>query len=219
MKKNVLGFLEQLKENNDRPWFHQHKNLYDDAKTEVESFINSILPDLAKYDQAIRFVEAKDCMFRIFRDMRFSRDKSPYKVNMGAWIASSGRKSAGPGYYIHLQPGESFLSAGVYNPEPEALRKIRKEIYYNIAEFRKILEDKKLRKFCDGLDEMEKTKLPPKGFPKDFPEIGLLKYKHYLVSYPLQDSWINQDDFNKLALKFFQAAQPLTCFLHRALES
>lgn len=218
MKKNVLGFLGQLKENNDRQWFQQHKTLYEEAKTEVESFVNSIIPRIAKYDPAIRFVEAKDCLFRIFRDVRFSKDKSPYKINMGAWITPSGRKSFGPGYYIHLQPAESFLSAGVYMPDPFALKKIRREIYYNVAEFKAILDDKNLKKYYQGLDEMDKAKLAPKDFPKDFPEIDLLKNKHFILSYPLNDASIYKEDFDELVINVFQTVQPFNRFLRRALE-
>ncbi|MCK9422587.1 MAG: DUF2461 domain-containing protein [Bacteroidales bacterium] len=218
MKKNVFDFLERLKENNDRQWFQQHKTLYEEAKIEVESFVTTVIPGIAKYDPAVRFVEAKDCMFRIFRDIRFSKDKSPYKINMGAWITPSGRKSFGPGYYIHLQPDESFLSAGVYMPEPDALKKIRKEIYYNVAEFQTILDDKKLKKYFQGLDKIDKAKLAPKDFPKDFPEIDLLKNKHFILSYPLSQASIYKEDFNELVLKVFQTIQPFNRFLRRALE-
>jgi uncharacterized protein (TIGR02453 family) len=127
MKKNVLEFLAQLEANNNREWFQQNKKHYDEAKTEVEAFVNAIIPDLAKFDDTLKYVEAKDCIFRIFRDVRFSKDKSPYKTNMGAWVTQAGRKSSGPGYYIHLQPGGSFLAAGVYMPEPAQLKKIRNE--------------------------------------------------------------------------------------------
>ena len=137
MKKVVLDFLALLEENNNREWFQQNKKQYDEAKAEVESFVNSIIGGLAKFDESVKYVEAKDCMFRIFRDVRFAKDKSPYKINMGAWITHAGRKSPGPGYYIHLQPGGSFLAAGVYMPEPDQLKKIRNEIYYNIAEFKR----------------------------------------------------------------------------------
>jgi len=218
MKKDLLDFLEQLKENNDRQWFQQHKSQFEEAKTEIESFVSSIIPMIAKYDQGVRFVEAKDCIFRIFRDVRFAKDKSPYKINMGAWITPSGRKSSGPGYYIHFQPGESFLSAGVYMPEPEALKKIRKEIYYNVSEFKGILEDGKLKKYFHGLAEMDKAKSAPKDFPKDFQDIDLLKNKHYILTHPMSDKIICRDDFNELVVKVFQSAQPFNRFLGRALE-
>ena len=168
--------------------------------------------------RSVRFVEAKDCMFRIFRDVRFGKDKSPYKINMGAWITRAGRKSPGPGYYIHLQPGGSFLAAGVYMPEPEQLKKIRNEIYYNITEFKSILSEKKLKKFSAGLSDMDKGKVAPRDFPKDFPEIELLKYKHYTLSSSLSDDLVSSDHFKEEALLVFKAMYPFNLFLKRALE-
>jgi uncharacterized protein (TIGR02453 family) len=218
MKKLVLDFLAQLQENNNREWFQANKQQYEAAKDEVEFVVDSIIPVIARFDNAVKFVESKDCMFRIFRDVRFSKDKSPYKINMGAWITRAGRKSPGPGYYIHLQPGGSFLAAGVYMPEPDQLKKIRKEIYYNVTEFTSILNEKKLKKYSNGLAEMDKAKLPPKDFPKDFPEIDLLKHRHYTVSYPIRDEMIDSEHFIELAGIVFKAMHPLNVFLKRALE-
>ena len=218
MKKLVLDFLAQLESNNNRDWFQRNKNMYDEAKREVESLVNLIIPDLAKFDEAVRYVEAKDCMFRIFRDVRFAKDKSPYKINMGAWITRTGRKGPGPGYYIHLQPGASFLAAGVYMPEPDQLKKIRNEIYYNVTEFNSILNDKQLKKYCHGLSDNDKGKMAPRDFPKDFPEIELLKYKHYTVSTPLRDEMVASDHFQEIVLKIFKTMYPFNMFLRRALE-
>ena len=218
MQKLVLEFLAQLQDNNTREWFHSNKKQYDTAKQEVESFVNAVIPEIAKFDESVRFVEARDCMFRIFRDVRFAKDKSPYKTNFGSWITHAGRKSSGPGYYIHLQPGMSFLSAGVYMPEPDQLKKIRKEIYYNVAEFKAILHDKKLRKYCDGLQEVEKVKTAPKDFPKDFPDMELLKHKHYILNYPIRDEMAESDHFHDLVIMAFKHMQPFNAFLKRALE-
>jgi uncharacterized protein (TIGR02453 family) len=218
MKKQILDFLAELTDNNNREWFNQHKKQYDEAKAEVESFVNSIIPEIAKFDESIKYVLARDCMFRIFRDVRFSKDKSPYKINMGAWISAAGRKSSGPGYYLHLQPGESFLAAGVYMPEPNQLKKIRNEIYYNVAEFKSILSVKKLKKYCAGLSEIDKVKMAPRDFPKDFPEIDLLKHKHYILSHPIRDEIIASDHFQEVALLAFKTMHPFNLFLSRALE-
>ncbi|MDD4602681.1 MAG: DUF2461 domain-containing protein [Bacteroidales bacterium] len=218
MKKMVLDFLLQLQENNNREWFQKNKAMYEEAMEEVESFVGSILPEMAGFEPALQFLTPKDCMFRIFRDMRFSKDKSPYKINIGAFMSYAGRKRCGPGYYMHLQPGESFLSAGIYMPDPESLRKIRKEIYYQIKEFKTILENKKLKKYCGGLDEIEKTKLAPKDFPKDFPEIDLLKNKHFTVSTLLTEKMILDEKFKATVVDIFHVMQPLNLFLKRALE-
>ena len=218
MKTNVLDFLSRLSNNNNREWFQSNKKDYEEAKKEVEKFVNSVIHDLAEFDDTVKYVEASECMFRIFRDVRFAKDKSPYKINMGAWITRSGRKSPGPGYYIHLQPGGSFLAAGVYMPEPGQLKKIRNEIYYNATEFKAILNDKKVKKYSDGLSDMDKGKMAPRDFPKDFPDIELLKHKHYTFTYPMHDEMIASDHFQEVVIMAFKAMYPLNLFLKRALE-
>ena len=157
-------------------------------------------------------------MFRIFRDVRFAKDKSPYKTNMGAWITKGGRKSPGPGYYLHIQPGESMLAGGVYMPEPDQLKKIRQEIYYNADEFKAILGNSSSKKYFDSLSDWDKQKLAPRDFPKDFPDIDLLKYRHYTVAYMLSDKQLVSKDFAKLVVKVFSLMQPLNAFLERALN-
>jgi uncharacterized protein (TIGR02453 family) len=137
---------------------------------------------------------------------------------MGAWISGAGRKSAGPGYYIHIQPGGSFLAAGIYMPEPDQLKKIRSEIYYNVSEFKSILDDKQLKKFSTGLYENDKGKMAPRDFPKDFPDIDLLKYKHYTLMYPLTDKIIAGEQLHEVTLAVFKSMHPFNMFLHRALE-
>jgi uncharacterized protein (TIGR02453 family) len=218
MKSNVLDFLTQLAQNNNREWFQLNKRQYDEAKAEMESFVNSIIPELAKFDETVRYVEAKDCIFRIFRDVRFAKDKSPYKINMGAWITRSGRKSSGPGYYIHIEPGESFLGAGVYMPEPDQLKKIRNEIYYNVSEFKAILDEKRLKKYGAGLSDYDKGKVAPRDFPKDFPDIDLLKYKHYTLMHQLRDEIVTSEHFHEVVMMVFKTMYPLNIFLRRALE-
>ena len=218
MTNQIIPFLKELKENNNREWFKANKTQYDSAKLEMESLINTIIPGIAKFDPSVKFVTAKESLFRIFRDVRFAKDKSPYKTNFGAWISKLGRKSSGPGYYIHLQPGESFLAAGVYMPDAGELKKIRQEILYNIEEFNKILADKKLSKYIKGLDEMDKLKRPPKDFPADFPDIEILKNKHFIVSSMLSDKQIQLSHFPDDTLKIFQSMKPFNGFLERALE-
>ena len=218
MNHIILDFLNELKENNSREWFHANKKLYDDAKAGMEAFVDSLIPQIAVFDPAVKFVSAKECMFRIFRDVRFSKDKSPYKTNMGAWISRGGRKSPGPGYYLNIQPGESMLAGGVYMPEPDQLKKIRQEIFYNAEEFKAILGNSKATKYFNGLSEWDKQKLPPRDFPKEFPDIELLKYRHYTVSHMPDDKQVNDKDFTKLVIKVFRLIQPLNVFLERALN-
>jgi len=218
MNAIVLEFLSRLQENNNREWFQKNKKEYDAARSEVESFVNSLIPALAKFDDLVKYTEAKDCIFRIFRDVRFAKDKSPYKTNMGAWITRTGRKSSGPGYYVHLQPGGSFLAAGIYMPEPDQLKKIRNEIYYNTTEFKSILADRKLAKYSSGLPEGDKGKMAPRDYPKEFADIELLKYKHYTLMSALTDEVVNSGNFHHEVVKIFQLMHPFNSFLRRAVE-
>jgi uncharacterized protein (TIGR02453 family) len=218
MKKIVIDFLNGLAENNDREWFQQHKPEYEAAKQEVEQFVNLLIPVLGGFDVRIKYLSAKECLFRIFRDVRFSKDKAPYKTNMGAWITGKGRKSPGPGYYLHIQPGGSFLAAGVYMPEPEQLKLLRKEIYYNITEFLDILSEPELKKNFGGVDEWDKAKTAPKDFPKDFAHIELLKNRHFTISCPVNDVQVTEEGFLTWVSDAFRTTWPYNKFLQRALE-
>lgn len=219
MDKMVLEFLADLSANNDRDWFQANRTRYEKARLSVEQFVNQLIPLLGSFDEKIRYLQAKDCMFRIFRDVRFSANKAPYKTNMGAWITHAGRKSSGPGYYLHLQPGSSFLSAGVYMPDPDQLRKLRKEVYYNTEKFLKLLCDPEFRRYFGDLDEMDKAKLAPRDFPKDFQHLELLKHRHYIVSSPLTDQQVSAGDFLDFVHQAFRSAWHFNCFLKTGLES
>jgi len=218
MNPIILDFLSKLKENNNREWFQANKKFYEEAKSELETFVDDLIPRMAAFEPSLKYVTAKECMFRIFRDVRFSKDKVPYKTNMGAWITKGGRKSPGPGYYLHIQPGESMLAGGVYMPEPDKLKKIRQEVYYNAEEFKSILNEKTAQKYFNGLSDWDKQKLAPRDFPKDFPDIDLLKYRHYTVTHMLDDKQVVKLDFSKIVIKVFGLMKPLNDFLERALN-
>jgi uncharacterized protein (TIGR02453 family) len=218
MNQIVLEFLTGLSQHNDRDWFTANKKQYEKAKAEVENFVSQLLPVIGAFDEKVQYLKAKDCMFRIFRDVRFAKDKSPYKTNMGAWITAKGRKSPGPGYYVHIQPGESFLAAGIYMPEPEQLKLIRKEIYYNIDEFLTLLNDKNLKKYFGNIDDWDKAKTAPRDFPKDFPHMDILKNRHFTVSCPLTDEQVISEDFTAMVGSAFKAAYPYNQFLKRGME-
>ena len=213
----VLKFLKDLKKNNNREWFNANKARYDEAKAEFENFVNSVIQEVARFDASLRFVEAKDCMFRIYRDVRFSKNKEPYKTNFGAWMSKDGRKSSGPGYYFHMDPDEQFISGGIYMPDPELMKRIRKEIYYNYNEFSKIMKSSGFRKYFDGIDDYFKAKLPPKDFPADFPGIDVLKNKSFTVSYALDEKLISSDNLFKTTVTVCKALLPYNDFLRKAL--
>ena len=217
MNPIVLKFLKDLKKNNNRDWFQANKDRYDEAKAEFETFINLVIHEIARFDPSVRFIDARDCMFRIYRDVRFSKNKEPYKTNFGAWMTKDGRKSSGPGYYFHLAPGEYFVSGGIYMPDPELLKRIRQEIYYNIKEFKGIIEDRQFRKHFTGIDDYDKTKVAPRDFPQDFPDIDFLKNKSFTVSFALDEKILASDKLLKTVVTVYKAMQPYNDFLRKAL--
>ncbi|RLD38672.1 MAG: DUF2461 domain-containing protein [Bacteroidetes bacterium] len=214
--KNVLPFLYRLKENNNRDWFHENKKLFEVAKEEVEDFVNHLIPQINTFDPAIGNLEAKKTMFRIYRDVRFSKDKTPYKTFFGAYMAPGGRKSIYAGYYLHIEPGGSFLAGGSHRPQGENLKKIRSEIYYNAAELKAIINSSDFKRDF-GKIEGEKLKRPPVGFPKDFPDIELLKFKDFTLFHRFEDTRLATSDFNNFCLEVFQKMKPFNDFMNRAL--
>ncbi|HEY4785942.1 MAG TPA: DUF2461 domain-containing protein, partial [Bacteroidales bacterium] len=153
MLEKSLSFLTVLKDNNYKEWFHENKPLYEEAKKEFESFVSLLIKEIKAIDGDIGYPEPKDCIFRIFRDIRFSNDKTPYKTNFGAFMAKGGnRKSEYGGYYFHLEPGNSLLAGGIWMPQPGILKAIREEIFHNIDEFLAIIESKEFKKQFGELD-------------------------------------------------------------------
>ncbi len=217
--EQTFDFLKKLKKNNDREWFEKNKNLYLAAKSEFEQFVESLVPGIHKFDKQISpDLKAKDCTFRIYKDVRFSKDKSPYKTNMGAVFNPGGKKTAVAGYYLHLEPGNSFFGGGVYMPEADKLNAIRQEIDYHPKEFLKCLKAAPFKKYFDGLSEEDKLKNPPKGFDKEHPLVEILKNKHFIVSHAIHDKQLLDKKNAAYILEGFKAMHPLMLFLRRASE-
>jgi uncharacterized protein (TIGR02453 family) len=184
----------------------------------VEEFTAQLIKEIARFHPAIGTLQAKNCMFRIFRDVRFSKDKSPYKINMGAYISEGGKKGNKAGYYVHIQPnGQSFLAGGMYMPEALLLNAIRQEIDYNTEEFKSIINKKSFKNTFGEL-EGEKLKTVPKGYDKNHPYLELLKYKSYIVWHKLDDAELMQKDFLKKSAAVFKELYPFNQFLNRAVQ-
>ena len=214
--KNVIDFLSELKVNNDRDWFQKNKKLYESIKSEMLAFLGKIIPEIALFDPEVTAVQPKDCIFRIYRDVRFSNDKSPYKTHIGAFISKTGRKGNYPGYYIHLEPDQSFLAGGLYMPPPDLLKAVRNEIYFNADVFKAIINHPDFTKYFANLDDFDKLSRPPKGFEPEWPDIDLLKYKSYVVTHNLGEmKWLSTN-FMEYCLTVFEAIQPLNKFLQNA---
>jgi len=215
MKAELLDFLKDLKTNNNREWFQANKGRYETARQAFESFINELIPGIRTIDPLIDMVTSKDCAFRIYRDVRFSGDKSPYKPNMGAYIARGGKNSQMAGYYVHVEPGASFLAGGIYMPQPEILKKIREDIYYQAEEFKKIIYNEEFKKCFGEIDDPGKMKNPPKGYSKDFPDIELLKFRSYAVMHFVSDDLLLKEGYKDYALKVFRILYPLNVYFNR----
>jgi uncharacterized protein (TIGR02453 family) len=220
LQPSTIKFLKDLKKNNNKPWFDANRKKYEDAKSDFEIFIQSIIDSYSKKDPTIKELKVKGCTFRINRDIRFSKDKTPYKINMGASINRGGKKSIFAGYYFHLEPGESFAGGGIWMPTPVELKKVRQEIDYNVEEFKKIVSAKKFRSVYGKLYDAAEVSLVkvPQGFEKDNPAAEFLKLKSFLAMKKLKDTDITVSSLKKQVLDAFDALQPLVEFINKALE-
>lgn len=214
----VFDFLARLQINNDRNWFNEHKFEYNELRANFEAFIDRLIVPLAQLDPGIGPVTANECIFRIYRDTRFSHDKTPYKTHFSAFIAQGGRKTRMSGYYIHVQPDESFFAGGIYAPDPVSLEAVRNGIYQNPDEVRRILDNKKFKQTFSELHSEEKLKNPPKGYPKDFREIELLKNKHFTTHCSLHNEFFFRDGLIDRLMELCTIQYPLNAFLNRAVK-
>lgn len=220
ISKQTFQFLKDLKKNNNRDWFMDNKSLYEESKMEFEGFINSLIQQIGKFDKSISHHTAKDSVFRIYRDVRFSKDKSPYKTHFGAHITSAKSKSeihSKAGYYIHIAPGDSMLAGGAYLPPAPWLKAIRSEIDHNGNEFKKIINNSTFKKYFKKI-EGDKLVNAPKEFPKDHKDIELLKHKSFLASHKMNDNIVLSQSFLTHASSVFKALQPFDSFLNRAQD-
>ena len=214
--KSVLEFLKKLEKNNNRDWFNANKDLYLAAKAEFDIFIDSLIAELQLIDPKVAGANAKNSVFRIYKDIRFSKDKTPYKTHFGAYMISGGRKSQLPGYYLHIQNGESFIAGGMYKPGPDQLKAIRKEISNFPEDITAIMEDKNFSNNYSFYDK-DKLKRPPQGFSASDEQIEMIRNKHFIASKNIPDDWIVKSDFKKRLLDTCKGLVPLTDFLYRAI--
>ena len=221
INKKTLQFLKDIKTNNNREWFEKKKENYIEAKDDFEKFVQQVLMQLSKFDPKIKELQAKNCTYRQYRDVRFSKDKSPYKIHMGAYINRGGKKSLYGGYYFHLEPGnKSFLGGGLWVPMAPELKKVRQEVDYCFDEFNKIVTGSKFKKIYSGLidnDEM-KLKTNPKGYTGDNPAIEYLKHKSFVAKRSVSDAELMNPDLLKNTIEAFKTLKPLLYFINRSIE-
>ncbi len=217
--KGILKFLSDLRKNNDRRWFEKNKGRYLEAKQAFEDFVAELLQQLSRFDDRVAGLDAKKLPFRIYRDIRFSRDKRPYKENMGAGISPNGKLIQEPGYYIHIQPGgKSFVAGGIYMPNAENLAKVRQEIDYNGVGLDAIMKNRTFKTLFGGFDDFDRVKTAPKGYDKEHPRIEMLKNRSFIVSQSFSDKEVVEKAFVKRLSATCKAIKPLNDFLREALE-
>ncbi len=220
LQKSTLIYIKNLQENNNKPWFDENRNVYEKARADFETLVKNIITIFGEIDADIAPLEGKNCIFRQYRDIRFSKDKTPYKGHMGASFDRGGKNSGFAGYYLHLEPGnKSMVGGGIWMPEAASLKKIRQEIDYNWDEFHEIINHKDFKKIYGDLEAGEyKLSREPKGYEKNNPAIEYLKLKSLVAIHPLTDADLMSKDLLDKITQAFTALMPLIKFINRALE-
>jgi len=217
LNTTTLQFLTNLNDNNNRDWFHEHKMDYNAAKENVLELTAQIITNLAEKDASFASIVPNKCLFRIYRDVRFSKDKTPYKPHFGIVMVPGGRKSTNAGFYLRIKPnGHSFWAGGAFQPDSKALKAIRQEIDYNGQEFKTILENTNFKKHFPNLsgDSLITT---PRGYSKDHTYIEYLRYKSYIVTKSINDSAFLKKNFITNTLKIYDIIRPFNNFLNKAM--
>lgn len=212
IEKSTFTFLEDLKQHNDRDWFAEHKQRYTAANDNVKSLSNHLMARINEWDEI-----EKAKVFRIYRDVRFSKDKSPYKTNMGVNFVRATALRRG-GYYLHIQPGNVFAAGGFWRPESKDLKRIRQELDMDIDEIEAIQQDKNFKKHFGSITG-EKLKSSPRGYDKDHPHIEWLRMKQFLMVKNFTDAEILKEDFADKVNETFRAMLPFHNYMSSVLTT
>jgi uncharacterized protein (TIGR02453 family) len=218
LQSSTIQFLKSLKKNNNREWFEKNRKQYELAKTDYLYFVTNVLNEIQLFDQSLTELEPKKCVFRLNRDVRFSKNKDPYKTNFGASFSKGAKKIQTAGYYFHLEPGENFVGGGLWMPMAPDLNKVRQEIDYCYKEFSSILKKPAFKSTYGDMDNSMKLVRPPKGFEIDNPALEYLKLKSFVVTRTIKDTELTDKQLVKNVVKDFKTIAPLVHFLNRAIE-
>ena len=216
--ESILSFLRSLALNNNREWFKDNKKDYQESLESFRRFAAELLTGMAQFDPSLGDLVAKDAIFRIYKDVRFSKDKSPYKTHFGCWMTKGGRKSTDAGYYFHLEPDKSFMAAGVYMPPKEQLNLIRQEIVFNPEAYLNIINDPAIGKGYERSGTEDMLKKGPVGFSKDFEHLEEIKYKHFIFSKYYKDAEILKKGFPQKVITDYQGLFPLVSYLNHSMS-
>lgn len=220
LEPQTLAFLSALRKNNNKPWFDAHRAQYEAARIDFQNFIQLVITHLGQTDTTIAGLVARDCLFRINRDIRFSADKTPYKAHFGASLKGGGKKSVYAGYYFHLEPGKSFVGGGLWMPEPAVVKRVRQEIDYNGPAFQRILHNTNFKSVYTDVYKGSDVSLSkaPKGYAPDHPAIEYLKLKSFIAETPVADADLTKATLHKRTVQAFEALLPFLQFINRAVQ-
>ncbi len=217
IQKSTLQFLTELKKNNNREWFETNRKKYEVAKENILVVAAELIKTVGPYDKSIAELEPKQCIFRINRDVRFSKNKAPYKNNMSLVISQGGKKAETSAFYIHIEPGQAFIGCGFWSPEVKKLAAIRQEVDYNFKDFKKIISAKKFTDvFTEGLSTEATLQRPPKGYDAENPAIEFIKLKSFVATTQLTDADLTDKNFVKKISDIYKVAKPFIDFLNTA---
>jgi uncharacterized protein (TIGR02453 family) len=216
--KQIFAFLTDLNKNNTREWFAQNKGRYQESLDQFRELATSLIAGISSFDPTLQEIDANQSIFRIYKDVRFSKDKSPYKTHFGCWMTKGGRKSTDAGYYFHLEPGKSFIAAGVWMPPAEQLKLIREEILYHPEAYLEVIRDLLLQKKYERGGKEDMLKKGPAGFPPDFKYIEEVKYKHYIFSRNYTDPQLSGNQIASRLTNDFRGLYPLVNYLNHAMS-
>lgn len=216
--KKILSFLTDLSANNNRDWFNANKSRYLEVKQDTEAFAARLIAGISEFEPGASNLSPSDCTYRIYRDTRFSSDKTPYKNHIGIYVnPNGGKKSQLAGYYIHLEPGNIFAAGGIWCPPAPVLKAIRKSIYENIEEYLEIIENPEFSRYYPVIGE-NLLKTAPKGFGKDWEHISLLKPRDYTTMSAISCRSIQADKCLEEAMTRFRVLKPFNDFLSYTFE-
>jgi len=222
INKQTLKFLKDLKINNSKEWLDENREKYDTAKNDMLTLTEQLITAVADFDKTISnaYLDPKKCITRLNRDLRFAKDKTPYKTDYYIVINKDGKNSASAFYFLHIEPDNCFVGGGVYNPQPEQLKKIRQEIDYAFDEWTAIIKDKLFKKtFPGGINNSGVLSRMPKEFDEENKAGEFLKMKGFYTMEKLTDKEIISEDTFKKIKSYFQTTKPLVDFLNKAIAN
>jgi uncharacterized protein (TIGR02453 family) len=216
IEKASLDFLTELSENNNREWFNEHKDQYSGAHNNIIAFADALLVEMNKHDK-IETSSGKKSLFRIYKDVRFSKDKTPYNTHWSGAFKRATKKLRG-GYYFHIKPGNSFLAGGFWNPEPHDIKRIRQDIDSNYKAWERVLEDKILVKTFGKLSGQQ-LRLIPRGYEKEHPAANLLRRKQFILRHEFTNEEVSSPDFLYTVNDGFKKMRPFFDFMSEILTT